>query len=382
MNLSQGSPRFRLGEDRRLARRKDMSLRKIVRRILLGIFCLCLAPLIAGTVVCRVLTESWLPPGGFQTLGLFPGFSLPVVVPTLIASFIGWAVLTNFRLWLRALLTVLALAPLVWYYEFSPKPWTESEFFVAADYDPAAQKIYFVSTQEALIDDQPPAAPNRVKADLWLESIRPDGTQRERLVKLPAATYVGVQGIGRRVVRGGRRWYATNREVRLRLSPARDKIAMEEYWGGVYVVNLADKRLTMLVSKPAMYEYRYDHGLPFISWWPDNEHLLLWLTHHKTWNAIARDVVVSTLSSSLRPQVLWEDPPPVSLDARGRCMSTAPKRTLLWMGTLGQNLLVYDDVRGVRATPLNPNLLEVDYGRPVALTTCWNIITGPNRIAG
>ncbi len=349
-----------------------MSLRKIVRRILLAIFCLGLAPTAAISCACLILVGSLAPRGGIQSLGIL-GICSPVVAPILVLSFIGWAVLTTFRPWIRGLLVALAVAPVVWVYWFAAKPWTESEFYVAADYNPVDQKIYFVSTQEALIDDKPPAPPSRVKAEMWLERVNLDGTKRERLVRLPSSSLVSVAGFP---YRGGR-CYATSRDVRLRLSPSRDKIAMEEYWGGVYVVTLTDRMLYPLTPKASTNEFRYDHGSPFVTWLPDNDHLLLWVSRHKTWNAYPRDAIVSTPATYFQPDKLWEEPPKFVVDARGHYSSPAPSRTLLWMGTLGQNLIVYDDPRGVQVTPLNLRHLEVDKGRHVPLDACWNIISSP-----
>jgi hypothetical protein len=349
-----------------------MSVRKIVRRILLAIFCLCLAPTVAMSCACLILVGSFAPQGGIQSLGVL-GIASPVVAPILVLSFIGWAVLTTFRPWIRALLAALAVAPVVWVYWIAARPWTESEFYVAADYNPADQKIYFVSTQEALIDDKPPAPPSRVKAEMWLESINLDGTKRERLVRVPASPYVGVAGFP---YRGGR-YYTTSRDVRLRFSPSQDKIAMEEYWGGVYVVSLPDKLLYPLAPRASTNEFRYDHGTPFITWLPDDDHLLLWVSRHKPWNAIGRDVIVSTPAMYFQPEKLWEEPPKFAVDARGRYSHPAPFRTLLWIGTLGQNLIVYDDPRGVQIAPLDLGHLEVDNGHHVPLDACWNIISGP-----
>jgi hypothetical protein len=208
---------------------------------------------------------------------------------------------------------------------------------------------------------------------MWLESVNLDGTKRERLVRLPASSLVSVAGFP---YREGR-CYATSRDVRLRLSPSRDKIAMEEYWGGVYVVTLPDRMLYPLTPKASTNEFRYDHGSPFITWLPDNDHLLLWVSRHKTWNAIARDAIVSTPATYFQPDKLWEEPPKFVVDARGRYSSPAPSRTLLWMGTLGQNLIVYDDPRGVQVTPLDLRHLEVDKGHHVPLDACWNIISSP-----
>jgi hypothetical protein len=249
----------------------------------------------------------------------------------------------------------------------------ESEFYVAADYNPADQRIYFVSTQEALIDDNPPAPPGRVKAEMWLERTNLDGRKRERLVRLPASPYVEVIGFQYR----GDRYYASSRDVRLRFSPSHDKIAMEEYWGGVTVVSLREKTLSTLVSKVSTNEFRYDHALPFVAWLPDDNHLLLLVSRHKTWNAIARDAIVSTPARHFQPEVLWEEPPMVAVDAHGRYSHPAPSRQFLWVGTIGRDLIFYDDPRGVQVVPLDFGHLALDKGHPVSLNACWNIISGP-----
>ncbi|HVM62401.1 MAG TPA: hypothetical protein VMV72_16190 [Verrucomicrobiae bacterium] len=349
-----------------------MRLRKIVRRILLAIFFLGLAPTVGVSTACLILVGSFMPRGGIQSLGVW-GITSPVIGPIVVLSFIGWALLSTFPRWIRLLLVALALVPPVWIRWIAPKPWTESEFSVAAEYNPADQKIYFVSTQEALLDDKPPGPPSRVKADMWLERVNLDGTKREPIARLPAAYYVGVQAFA---YRGGR-CYASSRDVRLRLSPGRDKIAMEEYWGGLYVVNLADKRVTWLAPRASTNEFRYDHGCPFITWLPDDEHLLLWVSRHQTWNSAGRDAIVSTPATYFRPQELWEDLPQFAVDARGRYSHPGPRRTLLWMGTIGPSLIVYDDPRGVQLTRLDLGHLQVDNGHRAALGACWNIISGP-----
>jgi hypothetical protein len=351
-----------------------MSLRKIVRRILLVIAVLCLLPTAAISGACLLLVGSLGPDGGIKSLGTWAFWS-PVIAPILLSSFIGWALLTTFRPWFRGLLVTLVMTPVIWIYWIAAKPWTESDFYVAADFNPLDQKLYFVSTQEALLDDKPPALPSRVKAEMWLERINLDGTKRECLLKLPASSAVNVDGFSYR----GTRYYATSRDVQLRFSPAYDKIAMQEYWGGVYVVNLPDKSLHRLTLKPSMEEFRYDHGSPFITWRPDNDHLLLWVTRHKNGGrGIPRDAIVSTPAWHFEPEELWEEPPRFAVDARGRpSYPPAPLRTLLWMGIMGQNLIVYDDPHGVHITPLDLKRLDVDKGRPVPLDACWNIIPGP-----
>ncbi|HTS18788.1 MAG TPA: hypothetical protein VMP11_14535 [Verrucomicrobiae bacterium] len=326
----------------------------------------------AISATCLIMVGSWTPQGGIQAMGAW-GIASPVMATIVIVTFIGWALLSTFQRWIRLLLVALALVPAVWVRWIAPRAWTESEFYVAADYNPADQKIYFVSTQEALLDDKPPGPPSRVKADMWLERMNLDGTGRERVCRLPASFYVGVQAFP---YRGGR-CYASSRDVRLRLSPARDKIAIEEYWGGLYVVNLTDSRLTWLAPRASTNEFRYDHGCPFITWLPDDEHVLLWISRHRTWNSGGRDVVVSTPATYFRPEKLWEEPPQFAMDARGRYSHPAPRRTLLWMGALGPNLVVYDDPRGVQVTPLDLAHLEVDNGRRTPLSVCWNIIAGP-----
>lgn len=350
-----------------------MSLRKIVRRILLVIAVLCLLPTAAISGACLLLVGSLGPDGGIKSLGTW-GFWSPVIAPVLLSSFIGWAVLTTFRPWLRGLLVTLVMAPVIWIYWLAAKPWTESEFYVAADYNPVDQRIYFVSTQEALLDDKPPAPPSRVKAEMWLERINLDGRKRERLIKLPTSSAVNIDGFSYR----GTRYYATSRDVQLRFSPSHDKIAMQEYWGGVYVVNLPDKSIHVLMPKLSVEEFRYDHGSPFITWLPADDYLLLWVTRHKNARAVPRDAIVSTPALHFEPEELWEEPPRFTVDARGRnSYPPAPLRTLLWMGTVGQNLIVYDDPHGVHVTPLDFNHLDVDKGRHVTLDACWNIIPGP-----
>jgi hypothetical protein len=136
-----------------------------------------------------------------------------------------------------------------------------------------------------------------------------------------------------------------------------------------------------LVPKVSTNEFRYDHALPFIAWLPDDNHLLLLVSRHKTWNAIARDAIVSTPAMHFQPELLWEEPPMVAVDAHGRYSHPAPSRQLLWVGTLGGNLLVYDETRGVQALPLDIGHLAVDKGRPVPLDACWNIISGPRSNA-
>ena len=349
-----------------------MSVRKTVRQILFVIFCLCAVPTVAISGACLLLVNSLGPFRDLESPGILHVWSL-TIAPALIASFIGWSLLSTFRPWIRGLLVALAMAPVVWIFWSSATPWMESEFYVAADYNPLDQKVYFVSTQEALIDDNPPALPHRVKAEMWLERINVNGRKRERLVRVPASAFVDVNSFP---YRGGR-CYATSRDVRLRFSPAHDKIAMEEYWGGITVINLSDKTLSTMASRGSTNEFRYDHALPFIGWWPDDEHLLLLLSRHRTWNAMPRDVIVSTPAARFQPEITWEEPPIVTVDAHGRYSRPAPFRQLLWVGTMGGNLIFDEDPRGVLLTPLDTGHLVLADGRPTPIDTCWNLISGP-----
>jgi hypothetical protein len=266
-----------------------------------------------------------------------------------------------------------ALVPVVWVLWSSATPWMESEFYVAAEYNPADQKIYFVSTQEALVDDNPPAPPGRVKAEMWLERINLDGTGREKLVKVPTSDHVDVTGFP---YRGGR-YYATSRDVRLRFSPSRDKIAMEEYWGGVYVVSLQDKTVYTLISKTSTNEFRYDGAVPFIAWQPDDKSLLLLVTRHKDDSSPAQDVIVSTPAMQFQPEVLWAAPSAVAPAANGRYSHPTTEHHLTWIGTMGENLIVYDIPNGVHVFPSDIGHLALDKGRPMPINACWNIISGP-----
>jgi hypothetical protein len=295
---------------------------------------------------------------------------------TRISSFLWWALLTEYVLWFKLSLVSLPIGLVVWFFWSAfTSEWMESEFFICADYNPNDQRIYFISTQEALVDDNPPAPPGRVKATMWLEKINLDGSDRVKLVKLPTTDQLDVEGFPR----GGRRYYMTNRSLRLKISPSHEKIAIEEYWGSVFVIDLRDNGVTTLLSRggSSTNDLKYESGRPLVSWLPDNEHLLLLVQRHRLvekvedirvrrlnqspdyrtllrTNDVTEDVIVSTPITEFQPNVVWVS-------------------TNTWAGPIGSGLLMKEQ-DGCKLVSLDLNTLTPGTRHATPLNLCWDTI--------
>ena len=340
-----------------------MKLRLLLRKTFLCLFVvsLCVGIGMIALAMLAARNLSWA--GGIYGLVLADWVAM-YVAPVAIISFIGWALLTEYVLWFRLALVsipILIVAGVFW--NAFTSEWMESEFYVCADYNPSDQRIYFVSTQEALADDNPPAPPGRVKAEMWLERIKSDGSQREKLAKLPTPAQVDVNGFPS----GGRKYYTTSRCLRLKVAPSHEKVAIEEYWGSVFVVDLRDNHVTTLISRggSSTNELKYERGRPFVSWLPDSERLLLLVQRHHSRpprirndpdTDVIEDVVVSTPAAQFQPTAIW--------------VST---NTLIWAGPLANGLLMRES-DGCKLLSLDMDTLTPGSLRAMPLPLCWDTI--------
>jgi hypothetical protein len=270
--------------------------------------------------------------------------------------------------------------------------WIESEFYVAAAYNPTDNKIYFISTHESLVDETP-APPERVKAELWLEKINQDGTKRERLVQLPASAHAEVIGYPD----GDKRSYLTDRSVKLHMSPSFDKVAVEESWGSLIVVDLHDNKVHTLLGKTATNDFGYGFGIPFIAWLPDDQSLLLLLHKHQEHTPSYEYAIGASPAAQFHPTLLWrqsteaqQQPPPPRVHTNNRRDRTdriewMKQRNewiknridrIVWVGCVGENMLINADQK-VLAISANLNHLTMEGARPTPLQACYSIISGP-----
>ncbi len=351
----------------------SMKLRKVARRVCFVIFCICVALTAAGIALCIWLVKVLGVFGGVYTLLLLNAWSM-CIAPLMILTFITWAILTELRPWIRGMLVAFALTPVVWaVWSSVNSEWMESEFYLAADYNPIDRKIYFISTQEALAEINPPAPPERIKAQTWLERINPDGTMREKLFQVPATARADVNGYPY----SGGRYYVSSRKVRLRFAPSYDQLAMDEYGGGIYVINLADKTIHTLAVHDSAGPYSCSYASSFLSWLPDGNHLLLLLAKRTEGDSGSDQVIVSTPALQFEPKVVWEKPQPPPPDIHGRRPSPQVSDELTWSGAVDDNLIACGK-HGARLVHCDVDHLAVEAGRPVPATVCGDILHGPH----